>query len=133
MTTDELLEKATARPWEADPVNPEMVRKKKPDAEGACQYVAGFPPEATTDVDTTPQAEYEANAALTVRALNSFEAMREALEKALPHMQHLADVERTGCDHLPDSGCDTDCMSECYLSRDIVAVHKALKLADGEA
>ena len=77
-------------------------------------------------------AEAEEEWTMLCRAVNSFEAMRAALEKALPHMQHLADVERTGCDHLPDSGCDTDCMSECYLSRDIVAVHKALKLANGE-
>lgn len=96
MTTPELLEKATARPWRFSDEHEPHVRSK-----------TGLSTVAITN--TSDSKEARANAELIVRAVSSFEAMREALRAYID-----------SCSDSPHTIDDARAMAE-----------KALALADG--
>lgn len=106
MQTDELLEKATARPWSADDrsFTSILVRNAERD------------PLAAVDAGGYIKSTAKANAALIVRAVNSFEAMRKVLRRAKLEIE--TDVNN----------------AEIGVYKPLLRkIRAALKLADGEA
>ena len=117
MTTDELLKRATARPWVTSwgKYLPIIANVKGVARQIGRLEIVGDPPVMSDE-------ECEANAELLRRAVNSFETMRaalKALKKRIEAESHL---------HIP--ALEEHC---CHQCKEIMDAERALALADGEA
>jgi hypothetical protein len=95
----------TPTPWELHHVSNGIELSRHGNAIATVhRYGAGRVPEG----EQCPWHDYEANAAFIVRAVNSYEAMREAL-KELEHMAHGARRPGAASRHARRRGVVRDC------------------------
>lgn len=89
------MEKVTARPWEANTESDASMKRSLEVIRSGDKVVAltGHP-----DFDALPEDERKVNAALIVRAVNSYDALVESCEAAL--MEQVDDMGRKSETHL---------------------------------
>lgn len=112
------LSQATPRPWEA--LSPDETDMFVPIIGSNLGGLVGGAMLWPTEVDASDFDRAKANAALIVRAVNSFEAMREALARLLAYaeeMHRAANPEWSG---------------EVFEDSDFGLARRALALANGE-